>query len=226
MLGRYMLNMFDILTLAKQLNAPDLLKTFYELVRTLGSDRKEELPILAGLAKDCHRVTEFGAGQGISAIAFLTGLKQGRNGTEQYLTSYDRKVISELAIIRELAPPVKFTSEKRSILDKEIAPTDLLLIAGVKDGVILKKTLKLHGPKVEKFIAIHGYTQYAKRGQWDSLGFDEAIKDFGEAYPFKVKRRYRTGNGLIILERVGGNHANQKGKSTKVRKYLHHDLGK
>jgi hypothetical protein len=124
-------------------------------------------------------------------------------------------VPTEIAVAKELAPPVAFSFNKRDILDADIKSTDLLFIDGVADGNKLKKVLKLHGDKASKYIAIHDYAKFRKEGIWGSLGFDQVVADYiNSGAPFSVAMRRNKGNGLIVLKRKESNNGNKKTTKT------------
>lgn len=187
-------------------------RTFFELeyqkVCNTFSNISENLPILFELAKECNHVTEMGVRAGASTRAFLN--------TDVILRSYDLYIDDEVNNLfnkaKQFGKDVNYI--KANVLDIKIEETDLLFIDTWHCYNQLKEELKLHSPKVRKYIAFHDTHTYGTNGESYSVtienGYNEnpigllpAIIEFLIEHPeWKFKIHKTNNNGLTVIERI------------------------
>jgi hypothetical protein len=180
------------------------------------SDINEHIPTLVKYASECDYITEMGVRGIISTWAFIAGKpNELRCYDIQHPTIFGGNIEEIEKICSNNMIDFKFT--KANVLDIEIDYTDLLFIDTWHAYKQLKAELKLHSPKVNKYIILHDTTSYENRDEvsyemwgeeWKAEGIgiwravEEFIKDNEE---WSIKERYTNNNGLTILERNGKN---------------------
>jgi hypothetical protein len=174
-----------------------------EYVRSCGqeSDINEHLPILRSLAKEVSHVTEMGVREGVSTRAFLC-----ENVT---LRCYDLYLSGEVIKLFQIAKEQRKNVEyiQADVLNVEIEETDLLFIDTWHCYDQLAQELKIHSPKVKKYIAFHDTQTYGTKsetfqGRTGSNGLLPAIIEFiieNPEWKFKIHRT--NNNGLTVIER-------------------------
>jgi len=163
------------------------------------SDINEHLPILKRYAKKCRHVTEMGVRGIVSTYALLAG-------HPYTLISYDIRNC-DWKPLQKQALEENYTNFQFIIgntLEIEIDPTELLFIDTLHNYDQLSVELKLHAPKVSKYLIFHDTTTYAYIGEsYDGLsrlGLWPAIEEFMEDNPeWSIKERFTNNNGLTIL---------------------------
>ena len=158
----------------------------------------------------CDHITEMGVREIISSWAFLIA-------RPNKLISYDivQCPIEELErCAKEVKVDFQFKIADTGHPNTVIENTDLLFIDTWHIYAQLKQELKLHSPKVNKYIIMHdtttfGFTDtseefsgFVKRGDKDK-GLWPAIEEFLEDNPnWILKERFYNCNGLTVLERI------------------------
>lgn len=182
----------------------DPLKDSFEAACIRESDINEHLPILAKLASECYRVTEFGVRDGQSTRAFLYAATRKIGPS---LRSYDVDIHPVVTHLFESAKyegaDVQYIKGNTLLID--IEPTDLLFIDTLHTYEQLKAELDRHGNKVMKYIAFHD-TKNMGLGAWDTepRGLLNAILDYLVEHPNEWNIHYNTikNNGLLVLKRT------------------------
>jgi len=166
------------------------------------SDINEHLPVLRELAKEVSHVTEMGVREGVSTRAFLT--------ENVILRCYDLYLSGEVNRLFDIAKEQRKNVSyiQANVLDVQIEETDLLFIDTWHCYDQLVQELKLHSPRVKKFIAFHDTQTYGTKsetfqGKTGSNGLLPAIIEFiieNPEWRFKIHRT--NNNGLTVIERV------------------------
>ena len=170
------------------------------------SDIKEHLPTLKRYAEECSHITEMGMRSIVSTWAFMMGLPDR-------LVSYDidnpPKDRLLLAMRAAMELNINFDFKKENVLEANIEKTDLLFIDTLHRGSQLRKELKLHANKVNKYIIMHDTFTFGEKGEDDNhqptikgdgllIALDEFVNSRKE---WVIKEVYKNNNGLTILER-------------------------
>ena len=177
------------------------LKKEYRIARDTVSDINEHVEILKALADEVSHVTEMGTATGISTRAFLVSNVKLRS----YDLMLDERVSQLFTIAQKIGKDVQYT--KADVLQIQIEETDFLFIDTwhVYDQLI--EELRLHAPKVRKYIAFHDTQTYGTKGEirerTGSNGLLPAIIHYmiesGDQWKFKIHRT--NNNGLTVIER-------------------------
>jgi hypothetical protein len=204
-----------------------LLEDIYEYACNTESDIYKHLPVLKDYASKCKSVTEMGARTGNSTVAFLL------SDTDKFI-SYDYQYSNPEPHLAEAVERLKFLIDGArkniginanyigaNVLDIEIEETDLLFIDTWHVYEQLKEELRLHAPKVNKYIAFHDIETFGAVGEGypdmdpnhptrDKLssqgGIRLAIDEFLEANNnWKIVYETKDNNGLMIIEKAGEN---------------------
>lgn len=190
--------------------------------QTKASDIYEHLPTLKNYASRSKHITEMGVRGIVSTWAFLAG-------RPNVLRSYDMLHPREFGASSELNDVINTANENRidfrfieqDVLKANIAGTDLLFIDTWHVYKQLTQELRLHSPKVRKWIILHDTTSCAYR---DEEGYE---KELGEKFAnpllegqpqgiwpavemfihrnsqdWKILERFTNCQGLTILERI------------------------
>jgi hypothetical protein len=166
------------------------------------SDINEHLSVLRSLAKEVSHVTEMGVREGVSTRAFLC-----ENVT---LRCYDLYLSEEVNRLFDIAKQQRKNVNyiQADVLNVEIDETDLLFIDTWHCYDQLVEELKLHSPKVKKYIAFHDTQTYGTKsetfqGKTGSNGLLPAIIEFIIGNPqWKFKIHRTNNNGLTVIERT------------------------
>tara|TARA_R100001443_G_scaffold115692_1_gene134051 strand:+ start:191 stop:829 length:639 start_codon:yes stop_codon:yes gene_type:complete len=159
--------------------------------QTKASDIYEHLPTLRNYASRSKHITEMGVRGIVSTWAFLAG-------KPNVLRSYDMfhprtfGASSELNDVINMANNnnIDFRFIEQDVLEADIAPTDLLFIDTWHVYKQLTQELKLHAPKVRKWIIMHDTTSCAHR---DEEGYE---KHLGEKFANPPLEGYPQGKGI------------------------------
>jgi hypothetical protein len=188
------------------------LKQKIEDISTQSSDINEHIPVIVEYATQCDHITEMGVRGIISTWGWLAGkpLK---------LIAYDIQDPStwnsNLQDLEDTASHlgVEFKFHLANVLDVEIEETDLLFIDTWHSYKQLTSELKLHAPKVKKYICLHDTTSYANHDEtsyeswgteWkaEGIGLWKAVEEFLEAnLDWKLHKRFTNNNGFTILKK-------------------------
>jgi len=190
--------------------------------QTKSSDICEHLPTLRNYASRSKHVTEMGVRGVVSTWAFLAG-------KPDVLRSYDMFHPKTFGAGSELNDVINMANEnnidfrfiEQDVLEANIAPTDLLFIDTWHVYKQLTQELKLHSPKVRKWIIMHDTTSCAYR---DEEGYEKhlgekfanpllkgqkqgiwpAVEEFihRNSQDWKILERFTNCQGLTILERI------------------------
>ena len=178
------------------------LKKEYRVARDTVSDINEHIEILKSLADEVNHVTEMGTRTGSSTRAFLVSDVKLR----AYDLFLDERVVELFHLARQLGKDVQYIQS--DVLSIDIEPTDLLFIDTWHAYDQLIEELRLHAPKVKKYIAFHDTQTFGTRaetfmGKTGSNGLLPAIIHYmiesGDQWKFKIHRT--NNNGLTVLER-------------------------
>ncbi len=198
-------------------DAPISLEYEYSLVKDFPTDINEHIPVLYSYASKCKHVTELGLRYGNSTIAFLKAAKDN-NST---FHSYDPQSNSRMDYIQQIADENNIdykyflsTAMNNEETESLIEETDMLFIDTNHHDVQLSKEVTLHSPKCKKYLAFHdmgrnGANCFWSKGQGYESG--HGMKLFMEPFMENNKHIWRVvewkdnNNGLLILERIGGN---------------------
>lgn len=166
------------------------------------SDINEHLPVLRELAKEVSHVTEMGVREGVSTRAFLT--------ENVILRCYDLYLNAEVNRLFDIAKEQRKNVSyiQANVLDVQIEETDLLFIDTWHCYDQLIQELKLHSPRVKKYIAFHDTQTYGTKsetfqGKTGSNGLLPAIIEFiieNPEWRFKIHRT--NNNGLTVIEKL------------------------
>jgi len=178
----------------------DFFENEYEKAKNTPSDINENLHVLYDLCKDCKTVIEMGVRTGVSTRAFLNA----NVDLISFDVMLDKTVQKLFDKAKKRGKNVQYI--KDDVLNIEIEETDMLFIDTIHNYDQLKKELKLHGNKAQKYIVFHDTYTYGLRGE-SILGFDNkglltAIIEFLiENTHWKFKIFKTNNNGLTVLER-------------------------
>jgi cephalosporin hydroxylase len=161
------------------------------------SDINQHLPWISEIAEKCKHATELGAGQARSSRAFL------RHDIE--LHSYDYKMYDDVVeyFERVRAAGRNATLHIENTLEANIAPTDVMLVDSYHSYDQVMGELKLHAPKVRKYIFFHDTTLYEHRGQCGEYrGVWDAVQEFLNKNPdWELIERRMNNNGMTLIGR-------------------------
>lgn len=176
-------------------------KKYHELCNT-PSDINEHLPVLTEYAGKCKHITEMGVRGIVSTYALLVG-------QPHTLISYDIRNCDWKPLQKEAreAYYTDFQFILGNTLEVEIAPTEMLFIDTLHNYDQLKIELKLHTPKVSKYLVFHDTTTYAHKGEsYDGVkrkGLWPAIEEFLKENPeWNIELRLTNNNGLTVLAKA------------------------
>ena len=178
------------------------LKKEYRVARDTVSDINEHLEILKALADEVDHVTEMGTRTGSSTRAFLISNVKLR----AYDLMLDDRVSELFTIAQQIGKDVQYT--QADVLQIQIEETDLLFIDTWHAYDQLIEELRLHAPKVRKYIAFHDTQTFGTKsetfmGKGGSNGLLPAIIHYmiesGDQWKFKIHRT--NNNGLTVIER-------------------------
>lgn len=169
---------------------------YQELCNT-SSDINEHMPVLRKYAEKCNHITEFGVRGIVSTYALLAA-------QPHTLISYDIKNCNWKPLQDAAISYTFFEFILGNTLEIEIDPTEMLFIDTLHNYDQLKMELRMHAPKVSKYIVFHDTTTYDYVGEsYDGLsrlGIWPAIKEFLEENPeWSIKEKFTNNNGLTIL---------------------------
>ncbi len=178
----------------------------YELVCRDKSDINEHLPTLRSYASQCDHVTEIGVRYGNSTVGLMAA-------NPKYFVSYDVCHEDRMDYLKMIAVDNGINWELKLINPTDtdnnvslIEETDLLFIDTNHNVDCLEPELRLHSPKVRRFIIMHDTQTYWHQG----TGYDHggggmklALEPFLAAHPeWIIKERFTNNNGLTILQRI------------------------
>jgi cephalosporin hydroxylase len=169
----------------------------YQLAVIKDTDIHEHLPLLSDLTSECSHVTELGVGWAQSTRAFL------RHDIE--LHSYEYKPHQEVLEYFEKAKAAgrRVTLHVADTRQVEIAETDLMLVDSLHIYEQVTEELRLHAPKVRKYIVFHDTTTFADNGEFGGKGIWPAVQEFIDSHPeWQMIERKTNNNGLTVLKKV------------------------
>jgi hypothetical protein len=166
----------------------------YEQCSRIPSDMNEHAPKLREIARDL-RIVEFGIYHGVSAISFLAG------GCKS-LTSYDIVRWPVVDFVCKICAD-RFQWICQDCQEADIPLCDLLLEDSWHDGMHVRKLLRKHAPKVQKYLVFHDTHTYGKVGSGGGEGIMLPILEFlADQWPaWDMIYRVKNNHGLVILER-------------------------
>jgi cephalosporin hydroxylase len=174
----------------------------YRIVKDTVSDINEHIEILKLLSDEVEHVTEMGTRTGSSTRAFLVSDVKFRS----YDLFLDDRVSELFTIAKQMGKDVEYI--KANVLELEIEKTDFLFIDTWHSYDQLIEELRLHAPKVKKYIAFHDTQTFGTKsetfmGKTGSNGLLPAIIHYmiesGDQWKFKMHRT--NNNGLTVIER-------------------------
>lgn len=181
-------------------------------ITNVTSDINEHIPTLIKYGAECDHITEMGVRGIISTWAFVAA-------NPKHLICYDiqhpQRFGGDLTQVENecLKHMIEFNFTEVNVLDVEIESTDLLFIDTWHAYKQLKAELKLHSPKVNKYIILHDTTTFADRdetsyeawgSEWvgDQQGLWKCIEEFVHSNPeWIIHERFTNNNGLTILKK-------------------------
>ncbi len=172
----------------------------YAHARDTKSDINEHVPTLRRLAEQCKHVTEFGVRNGISTRAILSAALHGQL---ERLTSYDKRVTTNVR--RELTELAlcSFYLHEDSSLEIRIDPTDMLFIDTKHTYEQLFNELLSHCHRVKRWIVLHDTELFAHNDEFakgEGRGLKPAVDEFLRVHlEWFVSEHYPNNNGLTIL---------------------------
>lgn len=183
---------------------PTNIEEEYKVVCNSETDINQHLPILREYAEKCDTITELGVRYGQSTIAFMAS-------KPKLLTSYDVGWSTRMDFLNIIAKEnnINFKliiQNPTDTLNNQslIQLTDLLFIDSIHHEYQCSEELRLHSPKVNKYIIFHDTTTFWEKGESfeEGHGLRYAIEPFLSSNP-QWKMIYRTdiNNGLMILEK-------------------------
>lgn len=189
------------------------LKDKINKLQSTPSDINEHFPTIIKYGKECNHITEMGSRGLVSIWGWLSA-------NPKKLVSYDMQHPSKwggsLDDLQDTAKSIKtiFEFHLANVLEVEIEETDLLFIDTWHAYKQLKSELKLHSPKVKKYICFHDTTSFATRDEtsYESRGDEwkgsgegiwKAIEEFLSSHPeWILKERFTHNNGFTIIEKI------------------------
>tara|TARA_B110000977_G_scaffold100332_1_gene131666 strand:- start:2021 stop:2599 length:579 start_codon:yes stop_codon:yes gene_type:complete len=181
----------------------------YKKVKNTFSDINEHIELLYTLGMECDKICEMGVRDGASTRAFLN--------TNASLRSYDIELNQEVVMLFNRAKQVgkDVTYEKANVLNIDIDQCDLLFIDTWHSGSQLKRELKIHGNKANKYLIFHDTQTYGCRDEkenWRDFADKRPMPNEGLIAPiinfvienpeWKFKEFRTNNNGLTVLERT------------------------
>jgi hypothetical protein len=171
------------------------------------SDINEHIPTLIKYGQECEHITEMGVRGICSTWAFLAS-------SPQKLISYDLEDPSNWGgKIQDVYDTAKhyeldFSFIKGNVLDIEIEPTDFLFLDTWHVYEQVRDELKLHSPKVKKYIGFHDIVSWGEKGETPGYkGINYAIDEFlTNSKEWVIKEKFLNNNGLLIIERTNVNN--------------------
>ena len=171
-----------------------LLERFRDACATK-SDINEHLGTLYGLARQCEYVAEFGVRFGVSTVALLAAQPAS-------LVCYDIgpcPVIETLQTMRGRTRLTFFQKDSRDVGD---FVTDLLHIDTIHAYSCLSVELRLHAPKVRRFIAMHDTWTFGTIGDDGGAGMGKAIDELITGGKWRMLMNFPHCNGMTVLQRI------------------------
>jgi hypothetical protein len=155
------------------------------------TDINEHLPTLFRFASKCNTIIEFGVRYGHSSRALIAARPQS-------LVSYDTTVEpdAEALFAAGRAERIDCKLVEKSSFDAEFDTVDFLFIDSDHSYNCLSKELRLHGHKVQKYIAFHDTVSY---GHELMPAIQEYLDTHPEWQPLEV---YENNNGFAVIHRV------------------------
>jgi hypothetical protein len=178
--------------------------------KLIDSDINQHLFTLYLLSKECNHVTEMGSRWGHSTFSILS------SGVDKFI-AYDLEINNNIKIAIDMAKKenINFEFIENDVLSVDIEKTDMLFIDTWHRYGQLKRELKLHSDKVNKYIVLHDTTSYefSDEPDWgvyvdkwslstEKSGIWPAVDEFLlENKNWGISMRYIHNNGLTILKR-------------------------
>ena len=170
-------------------------------------DISEHMPILREYAGRVNSIVELGVRGGNSTVAFLSGLRK-----EAWIRGYDNWSESTVApddilIMQAQAKSegIDFELVTANDLEIEIPECDLLFIDTLHVEAQVTAELKLHAPKVKKYIIFHDTITFGLFSEEDGQqhrGIMFSIIRFLDNNPeWMVSKHFTYNNGLLILRK-------------------------
>lgn len=175
-------------------NPPSVLLERFRRVCAEPSDINEHLGTLYGLARQCVCVTEFGVREGVSTTALLAA-------QPAILECYDIAPI-DVASFHDMRGWTCFRFIEADSREVTIGHTDMLHIDTVHAYSCLSVELRLHAPKVRRYIAMHDTETFGERGDDDGEGMRKAIEELIAAGKWRMLMHFPHNNGMTVLQRI------------------------
>lgn len=179
------------------------LETLINHLHQTPSDINEHIPTLLKYGQECEHITEMGVRGICSTWAFLSA-------APKKLISYDLENPSlwggNINDVYETAEyyGLNFTFVQANVLEMEIEETDFLFLDTWHVYEQVRDELKLHSPKVKKYIGFHDIVSWGEIGETPGYrGINYAIDEFLQNNSeWGVKEKFLNNNGLLIIERI------------------------
>jgi hypothetical protein len=147
-------------------------------------------------AKKCINGMELGFGQGRASFALLLGLERLYS-----VDTYHEPNIKNMLVDYFGDKLITIESETFDFVDYD--SVDLLLVDSVHTYDQVKKELKAHSLKINKYIMFHDTVSYGAIGQDNNDGIVKAINEFlEENKEWKIIYEVSNNHGFMILEKI------------------------
>lgn len=203
------------------------LEKIVNLMYEYPGDINEHIPTLIKYGSECDTITEMGVRWITSTWAFLGCAPKslisydmqdpstwdiGGEGENSSIINRGYNKIQEVYDVSEEFG-LNFKFIQANVLDIEIEETDLLFLDTWHSYKQLKAELKLHAPKVNKYIIFHdtttfsdvdeaSYEELGKEWKAEGIGIWRAIEEFLQENPqWKLEHRYMNNNGLTVIKK-------------------------
>ena len=168
----------------------------FEELKSQNSDNNEHLEVMFQYAKKCINGMELGFGQGRASFALLLGLERLYS-----VDTYHEPNIKNMLVDYFGDKLITIESETFDFVDYD--SVDLLLVDSVHTYDQVKKELKTHSSKINKYIMFHDTVSYGAIGQDNNDGIVKAINEFlEENKEWKIIYEVSNNHGFMILEKI------------------------
>lgn len=167
-------------------------ETIFQWLKSIPRDLDQHLDTLRAYASKGKTATEFTHRRESTAALLASGCR---------VTSYNLEEDDVVAKLKQLNPESTILAIKSEDV-AVIQETDFLFLDSEHTEKCLTRELMTHGPKVNKYIALHDTVLHATNGEDGGPGLSESLRKFLSTYPewFAVYHNPRQ-YGLTVLGR-------------------------
>lgn len=181
-----------------------LIQREYENARDTPSDINEHVETLYNLALECNVIVEGGVRWVVSTWAFILGCACRGGEVHSYCWTLLPEIQRAIDLCQDEKVPWHFYGG--DWLNREIPECDLLFIDTNHFYSQLKEELRVHGLRVQKYIAFHDTVSFGIVGADEkSPGLWQAIEELMAEGDWKIKDHYTHCHGLTVLEKANEN---------------------